>query len=85
MLFQVKRIGLFASHPTIFFMIAAWFSASVQSATFEVSNVDDLIESLSLANSNAENDILLVKGTILIINERLYADTEKKFLLSEYL
>ncbi len=47
--------------------------------------MDDLIESLSLANSNAENDILLVKGTILIINERLYADTEKKFLLREYL
>jgi hypothetical protein len=74
MLFQVKQIGLFASHPTIFFMIAAWFSASVQSATFEVSNVDGLIESLSLAESNAEDDTILVKGTILTINERIYLE-----------
>tara|TARA_B110000008_G_scaffold279040_1_gene324640 strand:+ start:2237 stop:2431 length:195 start_codon:yes stop_codon:yes gene_type:complete len=58
MLFQVKRIGLFATHPTIFFMIAALFSASLQSATFEMSNADELIERLSLAESNTEDDTM---------------------------
>ena len=74
MLFQVKRIGLFATHPTIFFMIATLFSASLKSATFEVSNADELIESLSLAESNTEDDTILVKGTILTINERIYLE-----------
>ena len=74
MLFQVKRIGLLTSYPTIFFMITAWFSAPVQSATFEVSNAAELIESLSLAESNAEDDTILVKGNTLTINERIYLE-----------